>query len=115
MVKEGKGTGEGPGSEEGTGIEEGVRVEVLFYGALARIAGVKRVELEVASSLLDVLDALVTEFGDDLRRRLLNRHGDPRRFVNIYVNGRDIRFMDNIETELQDGDLVTLFPAVSGG
>ena len=50
-----------------------------------------------------------------LRERLLDETGELRRFVNIYVNQEDIRFMQNRETVLKDGDEVAIVPAIAGG
>lgn len=41
--------------------------------------------------------------------------GKLRRFVNVYLNDEDVRFLDNINTKLSDGDAVTILPAVAGG
>lgn len=41
--------------------------------------------------------------------------GQLRRFVNVYLNDEDVRFVDGIETKLSDGDTVTILPAVAGG
>ena len=49
-----------------------------------------------------------------LRDRLLDG-GDLRRFVNVYLNDEDVRFLDGITTKLTDGDNVTILPAVAGG
>jgi molybdopterin synthase sulfur carrier subunit len=61
----------------------------------------------------EVLDGLFEEFGD-LRDRICE-DGDLRRFVNVYVGGEDIRFLSGLETEVSDGDEVTILPAVAGG
>lgn len=53
--------------------------------------------------------------GSEFMERLFNEHGKPRRFINIYVNGRDYRFLDRLETQLHEGDIVSIIPAVSGG
>ena len=64
----------------------------------------------------------VAELIDDLEQkhpgikdRLCEEDGMLRRFINIYVNGEDIRYAKGIETSLKDGDEVSLIPAVSGG
>ncbi|HJL17280.1 MAG TPA: MoaD/ThiS family protein [Sandaracinaceae bacterium LLY-WYZ-13_1] len=49
-----------------------------------------------------------------IKDRLLDDKG-VRRFVNIYANDEDIRFLDNLETELKDGDSVQIVPAIAGG
>jgi molybdopterin synthase sulfur carrier subunit len=50
-----------------------------------------------------------------LRDRLLDETGELRRFVNIYVNQEDIRFLDNKATILKEGDEVAIVPAIAGG
>jgi sulfur-carrier protein len=61
----------------------------------------------------EVLDALYERFGE-LRGRIAD-DGGLRRFVNVYVAGEDIRFMDGLDTAVSDGDEVTILPAVAGG
>lgn len=50
-----------------------------------------------------------------LKERLCDENGNLRRFVNLYVNDEDIRFLQNEETELKDGDEVSIIPAIAGG
>jgi sulfur-carrier protein len=50
-----------------------------------------------------------------IQARLLDDSGRPRRFLNIYVNDEDIRFLDGMDTPLRDGDRVSIVPAVAGG
>ena len=61
----------------------------------------------------EVLDALYERYGE-LRERIAE-DGGLRRFVNVYVGGEDIRFLDGLQTEVEDGDEVTILPAVAGG
>jgi MoaD family protein len=61
----------------------------------------------------EVLDSLYDRF-DDLRDRI-SEDGGLRRFVNVYIGGEDIRFLDGLDTEVSDGDEVTILPAVAGG
>jgi molybdopterin synthase sulfur carrier subunit len=69
---------------------------------------------EVAGSTVgQVLDALYERY-DELRDRIAE-DGGLRRFVNVYVGGEDIRFLDGLDTEVSDGDEVTILPAVAGG
>jgi molybdopterin synthase sulfur carrier subunit len=71
-------------------------------------------EVEVDGSTVgEVLDAVFTAH-TDLRERI-TEDGTLRRFVNVYVSGEDIRFQDGLDTELADGDEVTILPAVAGG
>jgi molybdopterin synthase sulfur carrier subunit len=50
-----------------------------------------------------------------LRERICDDQGKVRRFVNLYVNGDDIRFLQQLETSLKDGDEVSIVPAIAGG
>ncbi|HEY5188862.1 MAG TPA: ubiquitin-like small modifier protein 1 [Solirubrobacteraceae bacterium] len=61
----------------------------------------------------EVLDALYARYGE-LRSRIAE-DGGLRRFVNVYVDGEDIRFMEGLDTQVKDGDEITILPAVAGG
>lgn len=50
-----------------------------------------------------------------IQERLLDEAGQVRRFVNVYVNEEDIRFLQNQQTPLKDGDEVSIIPAIAGG
>jgi len=50
-----------------------------------------------------------------LRDKLFTDDGDVRRFVNVFANDRDIRFQDELATEVEDGDQVSIVPAIAGG
>jgi molybdopterin synthase sulfur carrier subunit len=50
-----------------------------------------------------------------LKERLCDEEGRVRRFINIYVNGDDIRFLSGLETPVKDGDEVAIVPAIAGG
>jgi molybdopterin synthase sulfur carrier subunit len=65
------------------------------------------------STVGEVLDSLFDQFAE-LRDRICE-DGDLRRFVNVYVGGEDIRFLSGLETEVSEGDEVTILPAVAGG
>jgi len=50
-----------------------------------------------------------------IAERLVDEKGEIRRFVNVYVNEEDIRFLKNKETPLKDGDEISIIPAIAGG
>jgi len=52
---------------------------------------------------------------EGLRSRLVAEDGSLNRFVNVYLNDEDVRFLGGVETPLSDGDVVTILPAVAGG
>jgi molybdopterin synthase sulfur carrier subunit len=67
-----------------------------------------------ATSVLDMIEALNTAH-PGIKDRLCDDTGELRRFVNIYVNEEDIRFLKGKETSLKDGDEVSIVPAIAGG
>jgi sulfur-carrier protein len=71
------------------------------------------VELD-ASSVDGLLQELDSQF-PGIKARLTDEQGKLRRFLNVYVNSEDIRFLDNQATPLSDGDEVSIVPAVAGG
>ena len=75
-------------------------------------------ELDVVStedgSLQACIDGLEAEY-PGLKERICDESGDIRRFVNIYVNGEDVRFLQGLGTDLKAGDEVSIVPAVAGG
>lgn len=66
------------------------------------------------SSVTELLDTLETTF-PGIKGRLRDEKGTPRKFLNLYVNSEDIRFLEGTETALKDGDEISIVPAVAGG
>jgi molybdopterin synthase sulfur carrier subunit len=64
---------------------------------------------------LGLLVAQLESAHPGIRERLMDETGQLRRFVNVYVNGDDVRFMEGLGTALKDGDEVSIVPAVAGG
>lgn len=62
----------------------------------------------------EVLESLYESHGE-LRERISDGEGGLRRFVNVYLRGEDIRFLDGLDTAVAEGDEVTILPAVAGG
>ncbi len=75
--------------------------------------GANKVELEVAD-LSQMIDRLENDY-PGFKERLLDEEGELRYFVNIYVNGEDIRFDQGLRTTIKSGDEVSIVPAVAGG
>ena len=75
--------------------------------------GEAKVELESSNvaELVEKLDSSYPGFKD----RLVDENGDLRYFVNIYLNGEDVRFLQGLETTTNSGDEVSIVPAVAGG
>ncbi len=89
-------------------------VTIRIPGPLRRYTnGTARLQVE-AATVRDALQALQDRF-PALAERLLDEQGNVKPFVNVYVNGEDIRLLQGLETPLADGATVTLMPAVAGG
>jgi sulfur-carrier protein len=65
------------------------------------------------ANVQQVLDALGVKFPNIVGRIFDN--GQVRRFVNIYLNDEDVRYLDNLQTATKDGDVLAIIPAVAGG
>ena len=73
---------------------------------------------ELVEVLAATIDAVIGELQTrypGIQERLLDESGAIRRFVNVYVNEEDIRFLQNQQTPLKDGDEVSIIPAIAGG
>jgi molybdopterin synthase sulfur carrier subunit len=93
-----------------------VTVQVVLPGVLADLAGgSKHLEVEPSGPTLgDLLDALAARH-PLLGRRIRDETGQVRRFVNVYVDGEDVRFTQGLATEVRDGAEVQVLPSVAGG
>jgi len=79
----------------------------------AAAEGASEAKLE-GDTVQEVLDSLFDRFGE-LRERISDGDGSLRRFVNVYLSGEDIRFLDGLDTPVDDGAELTILPAVAGG
>jgi sulfur-carrier protein len=77
------------------------------------VGGQKQVELS-GGNVRELVDALVAKF-PALRQQLLTEDGDLNRFVNVYVNGQDVRYLKGLDTPVAERDEVRLLPAMAGG
>lgn len=66
------------------------------------------------ATIADAIAELQTRY-PGIQERLVDEKGEVRRFVNVYVNEEDIRFLKNQQTPLKDGDEISIIPAIAGG
>jgi molybdopterin synthase sulfur carrier subunit len=95
-----------------------ITVKVRTILALKKILGKGEVELSVpeGTTLRELLTMLVDRYGDELASRLFEpKTKEVLPYIRLMVNGRDIAFLDRMETVLQGGDDVLILPPVSGG
>lgn len=81
---------------------------------LQKLAGDKAEVQAEGSTLRDVVNSLAQQ-NEEFKSRLLDESGELRRFVNVYVNEEDVRFLQKLDTPLKDGDEVSIVPAIAGG
>ncbi|MHB1553752.1 MAG: ubiquitin-like small modifier protein 1 [Acidimicrobiales bacterium] len=91
-----------------------VAVDVRLPTVLRPQAGGQSTVTVKASTIGDVLRELVSEF-PGMSGQLLNEDGSLHRFVNVYVNDDDVRYLESLDTPVKEGDEVSLLPAVAGG
>ena len=66
------------------------------------------------ATVADVLESLDANY-QGIKGRIVDEQGELRRFVNVYVGNDDVRFLDGLATEVNDGSEVSVIPAVAGG
>ena len=89
-------------------------VSVLIPTPLRKLTNEQESVTANAGTIATVLQDLDSQF-PGLAARLTDEAGNLRKFVNIYVNEEDIRFMKGKDTEVKDGDSVSIVPAIAGG
>jgi len=96
-------------------VIEVAEVSVTLPASLASALGVSR-ELKIqARNLRELIKALGERCGAALTQRLLDQKGELNPIINIYINGRNVRFTGGLETHLTEGDKILILPAVAGG
>ena len=90
-------------------------VKVLIPSTLRTLTGNETtVQLDAEGTVGEVLSQLEAKF-PGIGERLRDDSGEIRRFVNIYVNGDDVRFLDGTSTAIKAGDELSIIPAMAGG
>ena len=89
-------------------------IEVRIPTILRTYTGGEKAVEATGTTLAGLIDDLETRHAG-IKGRLITEAGALHRFVNIYVNDEDVRFLGALETPLKDGDSVTVLPAVAGG
>jgi molybdopterin-synthase adenylyltransferase len=91
------------------------KVEFVIPSVLNKGAGEKKLSID-ASTLEEAFNIISNMLGDDFKRRVIDINGKPRALINIYINGKNIRFNNTgMNSILKDGDSVYILPAVAGG
>ena len=89
-------------------------MEVEMLGFIRRAAGEGRVEVD-ASTVGQLITTLVTRYGEGFSQELTTAEGNLRTGVAVLINGRNVDFLQGLNTPLNPGDRVTIIPPVAGG
>lgn len=89
-------------------------VKVRIPTPLRKLTNEQDVVSGDGGTLLACINGLDAEY-PGLKDRIFDETGELRRFVNVYINGEDVRFQKGVQTELKAGDEVSIVPAVAGG
>lgn len=91
------------------------KVKFVFPSVMKSVtAGEKETKVD-ATTLREAVDRLVVRYGNAFKERVFDPAGNPRSLLNFYVNGKNARFLKQLETKLNEGDKVLILPTVSGG
>lgn len=91
-----------------------MEVEVRIPTPLKKLVKDQNIIKANGKTVGEVLEWLTNTY-PELRERLRDENGELRRFINIYLNDEDIRFLQNLSTPLKDGDQISIIPAIAGG
>ncbi len=75
--------------------------------------GQDKVDTE-GTTVRQIIDSMESQY-PGIKERLCDEDGNLRNFVNVYVNGEDVRFLDGVDSATGDGDEISIVPAVAGG
>jgi molybdopterin converting factor small subunit len=89
-------------------------VTIKIPTQLRAVAGGNAEATAEGGTVGEVLESLYSQHGE-LRERIAGDDGQLRRFVNVYLAGEDIRFLDGLQTPVPEGSELTILPAVAGG
>jgi len=90
-------------------------IEFIIPSVLTKGSGEKKIPLD-ATDLQDAFTKVTEQLGEDFKRKVLDLSGKPRSLINIYINGKNMRFSnDGMATKLNNGDSIYILPAVAGG
>jgi molybdopterin synthase sulfur carrier subunit len=94
---------------------DGSQVKIEFYSSMREVFQEKGrgIRLGGVSTIREILDLLCNTYQQ--RQKIFDHSGQLRPDINVLKNGRNIKFLDGIETEVKEGDIIAVFPLIIGG
>ena len=89
-------------------------IKVRIPTPLRTLTGGKAEVESNGSNIIEIINDLEKNFSG-IKERICEQNDQVRRFVNVYLNDEDIRFIDNINSKVKDGDTISIIPAIAGG
>jgi molybdopterin synthase sulfur carrier subunit len=90
------------------------KVTVRMFTSLRALTGIRETKLD-AEIVQEVIDILSNQFGDKFRKMVLEPDGSLKSYFHVLVNGRHVRLQQGLQTPLNEGDVVAIFPPIGGG
>lgn len=91
-------------------------VKIVLASPIATATrGEREISLEFEGTLAQLFDEVTRRYGNGFRARIFDGDGELKRFVNVYVNGEDTRYLNGLETPVPRDATVDLLPAIAGG
>lgn len=92
-----------------------MHVELRFFATFREVVGQKVLEREYEGETVPVGEVLADVVEEYPELEIFDADGEIRRFLNIMKNGRDVNLLEGLDTPIEDGDKLSLFPPVAGG
>lgn len=99
-----------------TDNQNSIILTVKFFANLKNIIGRKKVKIELnkKSTVLKLLEVLFEQF-TELKNEIMTENNEPKEWIQILKNGRNIKYLESLNTLLEEGDTISIFPPVAGG
>ena len=91
-----------------------MNINVRIPTPLRKLTQEKEVVQVDGKTIAEIIESLDSKF-PGLKNRICDEKGEIRRFVNVFLNDEDVRFLENQATALKDGDEISIVPAIAGG
>ena len=87
----------------------------MFPSIIAKVTNGEKEVIVSATTINNALIQLSAKYGEPFKETIFDATGKPKRFLNFYLNGRNVRFIKNLDTPLKMTDVLTILPSVGGG